>query len=80
MFKKSFFIILIAGIATIATSNANAACTKPFGLYVGSGAGGIYTGVLGLTDVAAISLAVSVNSTNLISVRERSKYLSNGGA
>jgi len=80
MLVKKILMVLSLVIASFMTANANAACTKPSGLYAGSGAGESYTIGSGLNNVAAISLSVSVNSTqNTIAVRERAKYFSNGG-
>jgi len=60
---------------------ANATCTKPAGVYVGSGAGSsvnISTGQI--SNFAAISLTLNVAGDGSMTITERSKYYSNAGA
>ena len=75
---KSALIIVAALMLPL---SANATCTKPVGVYVGSGAGSsVNTSTGQVSDLAAISLTVNIASNGTGTITERSKYYSNGGA
>ena len=69
---------LSVAFLALSIGSASSACTKPSGIYVGSGTGQVVNANTGyITNLLAISLTVNVNSTsNTVTAYEKSKYLS----
>lgn len=72
-------MILIA--ALVLSVGAAAACSRPVGIFVGSGVGQyVDIGTGNVLDAGAVSLTVNIASNGSATITERSKLFSKGGA